>query len=211
LQKNSNERNHELDALFIDAIKWARRNRFGKAIDNKIVLGEIIDLLVSDRTYNPRFSVWRELIVAAAKEAHEDESRWSLVAKTFECLAWSVPGYYPDHILLKHGLDASKILENPVLASDILWRSVENNRPKNGQSRSEVHFKDFVKAMEVCVNAGDMVSCRKILACAKRAEMAEYSLRALYLLNLKGFANRGDVKPAEMLILDMRENSLHPE
>lgn len=175
------------------------------------MLSEIIDLFINERTYNPSFSVWRELIVAAAKRAHEDESRWRLIARAFQCLSWSAPGYHPDHILLKHGLHASRILEDSVLASDVLWRSVENSRIKIGPNRPDVPFKDFLKAMEVCMNAGDMISCRKILTCAKRAEMTDHSLRALYLLNLKGFANRGDVQPAEMLILDMHEKSLQPE
>lgn len=210
---NRETRSRQLDTVFLDAIQWARRNRFGKAIDNKSVLIEISDLLSSDRTYNPGLPVWRQLIAAAAKGAHEDESRWSIVEKAFECLSWSAPGYYPDATLLKHGLKASTILKNSVLASDVIWRSVMNTdrRSQNEQSRPNVPFKDYEKATQVCVDAGDMVSCRKILSCARRAGMDEFSLRSLYLLNLKGFANLGDVEPTEMLILDLHEKGFQPE
>lgn len=216
-QKNSRKRDRELDAVFIDAIRWPRRNRFGKGIDNSFVLSDIIGMLEKERIYIPGIAVWKELVSAAIRGAQEDESRWNLISRVFTCLAWSAPGYSPDQQLLRHGLQASKALNDPLLASDLIWRSVINSptsrtaAPTDGFGPQDIPFMDFVGAMDICVNKGDMMSCRKILTSAKRAGLAGRNLRALYLLNLKGFACRGDVDLCELLIVDMLGKSLEPK
>jgi len=220
---NSKEQDRDLDAVLIDAIRWPRRNRFGKAIDNSTVLRDIITLLEDERIYNPGFPVWKQLILASSKGAPQDKSRWDLVSRVFTCLSWSKPGYCPGHVLLKHGLDASRALQDPKLASNLIWRSVYNYREPlpsskdappdrrfdvamtsvSAPNRSQVPFMDFKKAMEICMDARDMVSCRVIRTCANKAEISGHHLRALYFLNLMGFANSGEVEPAEKLIMEM--------
>ena len=185
---------------------------------------DIITLLESERSYNPALFVWKELVCAAVKGAQEDESRWSIISKVFKCLAWSAPGYCPDLILLQHGLNASKALNDPELASDLIWRAVINSRESipvpvkvdsslsvNGSRRLDIPFMDFAKAMNICVSKGDVISCRKILTAAKRGGLSNRNLRALYLINLKIVAHRGDAEASEKLIFDMLEKSLEPE
>lgn len=192
-------------------------NRFGRRIDNSVVLSDIIGILEAEQIYNPGIAVWKKLVDAAIKGASEDESRWSLISAVFKCLSHSAPGYCPDQQLLRKGLRASKALNDPLLTSELIWRSVINSPKSSSASPAgcvrpqDIPFMDFAGAMDICVNNGDMISCRKILTSAKRAGLAGRNLRALYCLNLKGFAFRGDVDHCELLIADMLEKHLEPE
>lgn len=203
----------------IHAMRWPRRNRFGKSIDNSSILRGIIELLENERVYNPGLKVWKHLVIAAARDAPKDESRWSIVVRVFKCLRWSKPGYCADTVLLKSGLDASKALKDPELASDLMWRAVENYRDylpnlglagKASAKRSKVPRMDFVKALEICVNENDIVACKRIMTCAKRAGLSSRNLQPLFLLLAKRYAQNGDAENVEKTLLQMIRQDIRP-
>lgn len=133
--------------------------------------------------------------------------------------------YWPDSILLKHGLEASEVLRNTDLASDLLWRAVVNYIVPSEMEQSvdgtlsqfsplynepQISIQDFAKGMLICIGANDMKACDKILSCAEKQRMSPGSMRSLYLLNLKGYANAGDTSSAEKLLEKMKEKNLNP-
>lgn len=186
-------------------------------------------MLEHEKVYVAGLSVWKQMIVSSAMGARVNESRWDFVVRAFRCLSVAEPSYWPDSLLLKHGLAASDALLNAELASDLLWRAVVNYRTPSRvalgmeppidsatphlsplYSRPHVPFNDVVKAITICLSANDMASCGKILSCVEKQDMPPGSKRSLYLLSLKGYANAGDSNSAEKLIMSMNEKGLNP-
>lgn len=182
-------------------------------------------MLESEKLFVPGFPVWKQLIVTSAMGARDNELRWNFVARAFRCLSSSEPSFWPDHVLLKHGLEASNVLFNAELASDLIRRAVENYRAprvsrlfKTAIDKSSLHtgsglqvpLNDIAKAMNICLRAGNMVACGKILSCVDKPELGARNMSFLYLLSLKGYANAGDSSSAEKIIMNMQEKNIQP-
>jgi pentatricopeptide repeat protein len=229
LQKASRSHDEVLDSVFVNAIRWPTQNRHSRSIDNKSVLGDILAMLEQEKVYLSGPSVWKQMIVSSAAGAKDDPSRWELVVRSCRCLSIADPSFWPDHVLMKNGLAASEALQNAELASDLIWRSVENYRVPAPTTlglgkaveggvpqlspmyiRPHVAYMDLVKAMTVCLTAKDTVSRSKILRGALRLKMPTHELSSLCLLCLKGYANAGDVRGAEELFVSMKQKGIKP-
>jgi pentatricopeptide repeat protein len=186
-------------------------------------------MLEQEKVYLAGPSVWKQMIVSSAAGAKGDQSRWELVVRSCRCLSIADPSFWPDHVLMKHGLAASEALLNAELASDLIWRSVENYRVPAPTAlglgkavegvvpqlspmyiRPHAAYMDLVKAMTVCLTANDTASCLKILRVALKLNMPPHELSSLCLLCLKGYANVGDVSGAEELFVSMSQKGIKP-
>ena len=185
-------------------------------------------MLENEKLFIPGFHVWKQLVITSAWGARWNESRWNFVVRAFRCLSITQPTYWPDHVLLKYGLEGCDVLLNAELAADLIWRAVEfypaalvsqglessAGHPSlhvgSQFRRVQVPLQDITKAMMICLSANDMVSCSKILSCVERKGLAASNMRSLYLLSLKGYANVGDTNSAEKLIKKMNEKGIQP-
>jgi len=126
-----------VDSLFINAIHWPTTNRMGKSIDSTSVLRDILQILESTASYSPGFVVWKELISACSKGASKNPSQWSLVRSAFKGLSSSHPEFWPDHSLLRIGLEAGEAVPDPHIAADLICRLIAHESGRYGRSEDK--------------------------------------------------------------------------
>jgi hypothetical protein len=193
------------------------------------LLNEIISVLEREPLYAPAFSIWQQLIDASASYARQNEAGWKLVVRVFKILADKAPHSMANSSLLKQGLDASVALGDTALASKLIIHSLSSLREeapsteaqhfatmgpwtKPEGDKPQLPFQDVLRATELCVGAGDMASCQEIVDTvnALKRDLPSLFLSSLYLLQLKGFATKGDVQLSQEVISAMEEKELQP-
>jgi pentatricopeptide repeat protein len=114
--------------VLLSCIRWPLRNRNGQSIDNTLFLSKILRILEADDLNPAGFHVWKQLVVECAKRARRNVSRWELVQRVLKNLSTENPRFWPDHLLLKYGLEASEFLLDSELASTLIVRTLEHDR-----------------------------------------------------------------------------------
>jgi pentatricopeptide repeat protein len=84
--------------------------------------------LEADASNPAGFHVWKQFIVECAKRARQNVSRWELVQRVLKKLSTDNPRFWPDHLLLKCGLEASEFLLDSELASTLIVRTLEHDQ-----------------------------------------------------------------------------------
>jgi pentatricopeptide repeat protein len=101
-------------------------------------------MLETDASISAGFHVWKQLVVESAKRARQNTSRWELVQRVLKTLTTENPKFWPDHVLLKYGLEASEFLLDSKLASTLIARILEHERdaqaPRVDDSFESTHF-----------------------------------------------------------------------
>jgi hypothetical protein len=174
--------------------------------------------LIEKKPFTPGVQVWKTLIEQAAAGAREDSSRWKLVQRAFRgWFSWDNRPCYPYHTFLRHGLDACSALLDSELAATLISRHLQASTPSSrtyelhAQSEKEdpIPFQDIVKALQVCVCANDMQSFQRIMGDVRPLLLTVHKLQILFLLNLKGFANRGDTASAQKILDEMKGHNIY--
>jgi pentatricopeptide repeat protein len=140
-QEQSSDLSQGLDDVLLSCIRWPLRNRNGQSIDNTSFLSKILRILEANASNPPGFHVWKQLVVECAKRARQNVSRWELVQRVLKKLSTDNPQFWPDHLLLKYGLDASEFLLDSELASTLIVRTLEHDRDFHA-ARSNVNNDD---------------------------------------------------------------------
>lgn len=81
--------------------------------------------------YQPGFSAYRNVLVALARTAQGDETRWELLRRPFHSLFGHYRKYYPDEFLLRVGLNYCEATKDSELARTLVLRSVNRHAPRN--------------------------------------------------------------------------------
>lgn len=123
--------NQNLDKMFTSCIQWPQRSRSGNMIENTEFLSKIQSTLENDPVHFPGFPVWKTFITASARRARQNQSRWELVARALRKLSTDNPHFWPDHVLLKYGLQASEALLDSKLASTLITRVIHHERSEH--------------------------------------------------------------------------------
>jgi hypothetical protein len=219
VQRASRSEKQQLDKVFVTALKWPSQNSYGGAVDNRQMIDSILSLIES-KTSNAGVLVWKTLTEQAAAGAREDSSRWTLVLRAVR--GWLSRDYHdhrynPDYWLLRHGLDACSALHNSELATTLIssrlqastLTSSENSLLTESKKGYTVSFQYIVKALQICLIANDMHSCQRIMDEVRPLLLPAHKLRVLFLLNLKGYANRGDTASAQKIINEMKAYNMN--
>lgn len=127
-QEQTGDRSQGLDDVFISCIRWSQRDRNGQSIDNTLFLSRILLIMESDASNPAGFHVWKQLVAECAKRARQNVSRWELVQRVLKKLSTDNPRFWPDHLLLKYGLEASEFLLDSELASTLIVRTLEHDQ-----------------------------------------------------------------------------------
>jgi hypothetical protein len=127
-QEQTGDRSQGLDDVLVSCIRWPQRDRNGQSIDNTLFLSKILRILEADASNPAGFYVWKQFIVECAKrKARQNASRWELVQRVLKKLSTDNPRFWPDHLLLKCGLEASEFLLDSELASTLIARALEHD------------------------------------------------------------------------------------
>jgi pentatricopeptide repeat protein len=127
-QEQTGDRSQGLDDVLVSCIRWPQRDRNGQSIDNTLFLSKILRRLEADASNPAGFHVWKQFIVECAKRARQNVSRWELVQRVLKKLSTDNPRFWPDHLLLKCGLEASEFLLDSELASTLIARTLEHDQ-----------------------------------------------------------------------------------
>lgn len=147
--------------------------------------------------------------------AKRNPGRYRLVDRAFFLLESYIPRYYPDFILIRHGLDASRTLRKPALAATVILHAIEHvdRSPSSSSGKpvidlSPVPGNEILKAMEICVQWNDASSCGRILAAVESINLPEPLLKTIYFLGVLGYARRGNSEETERILFDMQQRGL---
>jgi pentatricopeptide repeat protein len=126
-QEQTGDGSQGLDDVLVGCIRWPQRDRNGQSIDNTLFLSKILKILEADASNPAGFHVWKQFIVECAKRARQNVSRWELVQRVLKKLSTDNPRFWPDHLLLKCGLEASEFLLDSELASTLIVKTLEHD------------------------------------------------------------------------------------
>jgi pentatricopeptide repeat protein len=142
-QEQTSDRSQGLDDVLISCIRWPLRDRNGQSIDNTLFLSKILRILEADASNPAGFHVWKQFVVECAKRARQNVSRWELVQRVLKKLSIDNPRFWPDHLLLKYGLEASEFLLDSELASTLIVRTLEHDRDVHAPSSDDAFESDL--------------------------------------------------------------------
>jgi hypothetical protein len=132
LQELINDPNGSLDQVLISCIRWPLRDRKGQSTDNVSFLSEILSILEQESSsFTAGFHVWKQFITVCAKHARQHTLRWELVQRALRKLSIDNPRFWPDHVLLKYGLEASEFLLDSELACSLITALIEHEREEH--------------------------------------------------------------------------------
>jgi hypothetical protein len=206
-----------MDEIFVHAIKWPNHNRLDGIIDSSSFLADVIKLLENETTYIAGLSVWRQLVLSSSYNANRIPVRYEFMRKSLRYLSVAQPMYYPDHQLLRRGLNACEALFDSDLAADLLCRAVTNYSPNHENIatsplllKPHVPFQELVCGINICLRLNDMASCENILNVSKKLTITPTNSRTLHVLVLKGYAHSGDIESTLRVLTEMNDANLHP-
>jgi hypothetical protein len=119
-REQTGDRSQGLDDVLVCCIRWPQRDRNGQSIDNTLFLSKILRILEADSSNPAGFHVWKQL-------ARQNVSRWELVQRVLKKLSTDNLSFWPDHLLLKCGLEASEFLLDSDFASTLIVRTLEHD------------------------------------------------------------------------------------
>lgn len=213
---------HDADSVLINAVQWLDRDRSGRSIDTTASIEKLLGLIDEWPSYKPGFKVWKEIIAASAKGAPSNHRRWQLVQTAFRALAADVPGYWPDHRLLLHGIEACHVLNDVSLAADLIHR-IANNAPgsiakaddderyssdQRYQSTDLFSVFDLERIVNICLN--DSHALRSVMEdIFDLGDRIPLPFRQrLFELGVKGYAANNEPDTAEALLLALCDGGL---
>lgn len=182
-------------------------NRQGRKIPASSYYQSFITILDECDSLHFSHNLWSKLLSATANLAKfESFESWPFVRRCCRALLdQSGNQYRMTAKLVKIGLEAAELTQDPVLAADIIC-NMESN--ENRAQVSSIPPSTYMKLIFMCVKSGQNEAAERILKHCMMTEVPSNTKSMLYSLVLNGFAQCGDLENTEKLFAEMKESGL---